>query len=267
MYFSVVYFNGMDLKIEAGDVGSFLLNGDPYQRGAYKLDFDQKATGKIGIQEFADAQHGKHLVKPRLFSEWTDDTDTAYLSYQDFIDRVTPFFFDVASSSSPSSAFQPQNVVYVTDESDLPAPSGGTIALDTNIMYIFYNDNPAAGSKIIDIANEMLLPDFGGIRITSTGSVTCRVRYTGTGTMFKTSGNYIALTQMDSILFSFPNGTFLDFDGALPPTNEFVPRLFLSNMGFFEAGTLGTVKRISLSVADSAFFDFKQGLICDHLYE
>ena len=107
------------LKIEPNDNLSFLIDGLPYQRGKYKYDFDAIDQERIGILEYADGQHGKHLAKPRRFDHWIDENDLPYLSVQDFLDRVTPFFFRLVSSSN---ALIPESQ-RVDTFADLPTPA------------------------------------------------------------------------------------------------------------------------------------------------
>ncbi|MGR3178304.1 MAG: hypothetical protein ACUZ8E_09650, partial [Candidatus Anammoxibacter sp.] len=77
-----------------------------------------------------------------------------------------------------SAAFQPENVIYVTQESDFGTPSGGAITLANNTVYILYNDDPATSRKVITLTNRLIMPDSGGVRITGVGIATLILSYT-----------------------------------------------------------------------------------------
>lgn len=164
------------------------------------------------------------------------------------------------------AAFQPQNVVYVTQESDLPTPSGGIITLADNTVYVFYNDDPT-NQKIINIANEIKFPNTGGSKITSVGLSTIFLNYTGTGTLFTTSEIFTGFITIENLFFSAPSGTLFDIDGVLPVGDEFFPRLHIITTGVFNTSTIGSIKNISFNMNISAFFDCKQGIIFDHCEE
>ena len=71
-----------------------------------------------------------------------------------------PNFNDIANP-----AFAAENVVFFTDESQLPTPVSGQIPLAANTEYVAYNDDPIGSQKTVTIANEFLFPDAGGVRI------------------------------------------------------------------------------------------------------
>lgn len=159
------------------------------------------------------------------------------------------------------------NIVYFTDESDLPAPVSGQIPLEENTTYVMYNDDPSIEQKAVLIANEFLFPDAGGCRITSIGLATCLLIYTGTGTFFNTTSSFTGFIHIDELFLACPSGTLFNIDGVLPVGAEFFPRLFMSNMGVFDTDTLGTIKNISFNLNVGAFFDCGQGLTIDHTDE
>ena len=161
----------------------------------------------------------------------------------------------------------PNNVVYFTDASDLPAPVGGVITLEINTVYVMYNDDPTTSQKPILFADRIQVPDTGGCRITGIGLATALLIYTGTGTFITTSSNFTGFLHIDELFISCPNGTLFNIDGVLPVGSEFFPRIFLSNMGVFNTDTLGTIKTISVNFNVGAFFSCKQGLVLDGIDE
>lgn len=160
-----------------------------------------------------------------------------------------------------------RNTVYFTNEADLPAPSGGVITLQENTTYILFNDDPTTSQKIVTLTNRIAIPDNGGVRITSSGLATVILNYSGTGNFITTTSNFTGFIHLDEIFMSAPNGTIFDIDGVLPIGSEFFPRLFLSNMAFFNTKNLGTIKNISYNQAVCAVFDCKQGIVFDHCEE
>lgn len=174
-------------------------------------------------------------------------------------------FFDGAKYKGLEEAAL--NIVYFTDESDLPAPVSGQIPLAENTTYVMYNDDPSVSQKQVTIANEFLFPDAGGCRITSIGLATALLVYTGTGTFFNTTSSFTGFIHIDELFLACPSGTLFNIDGVLPVGSEFFPRIFMSNMGVFDTDTLGTIKTISINFNVGAFFDCGQGLILDHLDE
>ena len=165
------------------------------------------------------------------------------------------------------AAFQPENVIYVTQESDFGTPSGGAITLKENTVYILYNDDPEASQKTITLTNRLIIPDAGGLRITSVGIATFILSYTGTGNFITTTSSFTGFLHIDELFISVPNGTLFDIDGVLPVGSEFFPRVFLSDIGFFDIKNLGIVKNISYNQAVSGVFDCKQGITFDHCEE
>lgn len=72
---------------------SFLIDGKPYQRGAYELDFRANGTD-IGIRRLGAPILGQsYLIAPVDFSDYTDSADAAFVSVAAFIADVEPFFF------------------------------------------------------------------------------------------------------------------------------------------------------------------------------
>ncbi len=159
------------------------------------------------------------------------------------------------------------NTVYFTNEADLPAPSGGVITLQENTTYILFNDDPTTSQKIVTLTNRIAIPDNGGVRITSSGLATVILNYSGAGNFITTTSNFTGFIHLDEIFMSAPSGTIFDIDGVLPIGSEFFPRLFLSNMAFFNTKNLGTIKNISYNQAVCAVFDCKQGIVFDHCEE
>lgn len=160
-----------------------------------------------------------------------------------------------------------QNTVFFTKATDLPAPSGGVIPFQENTHYVMYNDDPTASQKTITLSDRISIPDAGGVRISSVGLATCLLNYSGSGTFITTSSTFTGFLHIDEIFISAPTGTLFDIDGVLPVGSEFFPRIFLSNMGFFNTDTIGTIKTISVNMNVGAFFSCKQGLILDGIDE
>lgn len=173
-----------------------------------------------------------------------------------------------AVNTSPQFPPAPsQNVVYVTQASDLPAPSGGVITLDANTTYVFYNDDPTTSQKFVTLADRIAIPDAGGCRITSTGLAEVILVYSGTGNFLTTSDDYTGFLTVDHIFISAPNGTLFDFSGVLPVGSEFFPRVFFTSMGFFDTDTVGSIKNISFNYNIGAFFSCGDGLVLTNMNE
>ena len=76
-------------KIEPSSNGAILIDNKPHNVGNLELlvngDFTQASIYHIRFK--------KEIVGYYPWSEWTDNNDTPFASYQDFIDYLDTFFF------------------------------------------------------------------------------------------------------------------------------------------------------------------------------
>lgn len=73
--------------------GFFEIDEKPKQKGNYELDANE-STGTIGIYRIAKNGTQSYLVRPTIFSDWTNNSDTPYASYAAaIVDFKAAFFF------------------------------------------------------------------------------------------------------------------------------------------------------------------------------
>jgi len=76
-------------KIEVSANGNILIDNKPFNRGNLELDVNGDFT-RVGIFHI---RNQKNIVERIPITEYTDNLDASFASYQDFIDYLDPFFF------------------------------------------------------------------------------------------------------------------------------------------------------------------------------
>lgn len=125
--------------------------------------------------------------------------------------------------------------VLVGSVSDLPAPSAGDITLEADTDYLFTGDVSIGTDRIILSDNTV---------ITAIDSAIATLTYTGTGTMFTSTGNSNKITR---ITLACPSGTMFNIDGQ--GTGIF--QLFDMTIGVVK--TIGTWTALSSQITNVAF--------------
>lgn len=121
-------------KIEASANGAILIDNKPHNVGNLEL----LVNGTFTAVAIYHIRFKKEIVEMHPIGEWTDDTDTPFASYQDFIDYLDPFFF--RSKVSGGGGF---NFTYLANDftnlnTVAPQPiDAGTIA------YVFNSEGTA----------------------------------------------------------------------------------------------------------------------------
>lgn len=72
--------------------GYFEVNDKPHQKGAFDIDADP-STGKVGISRVAGNASRTYLIRPTIYSQWTNSSDTPYASYTDLLSDINAAFF------------------------------------------------------------------------------------------------------------------------------------------------------------------------------
>lgn len=114
-------------KIESSANGAILIDNKPYNVGNLELLVNANFT-EASIYHI---RYQKNIVGSYPWDEWTDDTDTPFASYQDFIDYLDTFFFRKVGGGGSGQGWDGQ----VNNRNDLPTaipPNAGEIYLVEN---------------------------------------------------------------------------------------------------------------------------------------
>lgn len=141
------------------------------------------------------------------------------------------------------------NVVVVSEVTDLPSASGGIIQLVDNHVYLF--DDMILTNNSIELGN---MTPIVGLHGGSSGFI-----YTGGGTALISNGNPVF---MDKISIDAPAGTVFDLDGVDATTETLITDCSFANFsGMGEIASLGTIANFRVpSFKGCNFEGFQQGL-------
>lgn len=177
--------------------------------------------------------------------------------------------------SGPGSTIQgralfgtPNDVIFVSEASGLPAADAGVITLRANTHYVFYSPTPGT-RHIIDVSDRIEFADEGTTVLSSTGTGVTLLQYTGSGVFFTTSPTFRGVVNFENMVISAPAGTLFDIDATLPVGAEGQVRLNIKNgVGFFNVAALGTIRTLSFGMSGpSSFQSVTTGLTLDHVRE
>lgn len=79
------------IKIEKGEYGNFIINGDPRQRGNFDYVFTGNGDSYLRIFPIHDIKSQGY--KGEFPSEWVKGDDTPFADKADFIDYVDDIMF------------------------------------------------------------------------------------------------------------------------------------------------------------------------------
>jgi len=114
-------------KIEQSPNGAILIDNKPYNVGNIEVIVNATFTA-VGMYH---VRYQKEIVEELLISEWTDNTDTPFASYQALIDYLDPFFFRKIGGGGSGQGWDGS----VSDRNSLPTtipPNAGDIYLVEN---------------------------------------------------------------------------------------------------------------------------------------
>jgi hypothetical protein len=149
---------------------------------------------------------------------------------------VSDFITYLNTSLAPPVAVD--NLVFVTQKSDLPTPSAGVITLDDGVTYFFTDEIDLTGDRLVCGINTTIL---GG------SSENCRIKSTGlTGTALITSNYSLPIRN---ITIEANVALNLDGDGTTTALDWF-------GVNFTNCPTIGTIKDYTnFIMQDSAFLN------------
>lgn len=153
------------VKIQSNTDRSFLINGVPYQKGAYEISPLSNETQIKIVRVGSDT-----VVKEAPLSQWVDGADAPFANFAAFVSYTEPFFFRSVSGGGGGS------VNSVTGDG-----VGGTA---TDVVLTFPTSNEVANDSLIPGANVTFALNELGVATSgnATDINTLQTNNTGTNT-------------------------------------------------------------------------------------